>query len=161
MTSSTAHLLDTTKTHKATAAGQNAMGWAVGIASAATVGLLAVPLCSGLGAIAGVALPYLLILKANASTVSTMAATYVASQVWTANMAMVSGAIGAAVGAIGGVAATVSSFIDGKANGSQEVQYHGMPDTMPGKLSTWRQQTGKTLSQAADNVMDSVSSFGM
>jgi hypothetical protein len=32
---------------------------------------------------------------------------------------------------------------------------------MPAKLATWRQQTGKTLSSAADNVMDSISSFGM
>jgi hypothetical protein len=148
-------------THEATPGEQKAMGWAVGLAAAATVGALAIPLCAGLGAIAGVALPYLLILKANASTVTTMAATYLASQVWTSQMAMISGAVGAVVGTIGGVGATAVAFFDGKKNGAQEVEFHGMPDAMSGKLAAWRSQTGKTLVSAADNVMDSVSSFGM
>jgi hypothetical protein len=141
------------KDSSAHAQSNTAMKWAVGLAVATTVAAVAAPVLGMIGGAAGLILPYILIAKANMSMVGTVAATYVAAQLWTAGPALIAGAAGALLGAVGGGSLAISSARDAMSDVDAE------PPKMEGfanKLAYWRERTKEGIVNAPGNAIGAV-----
>lgn len=135
---------------------RQAMGWAVGLATAATVGAVAIPLCAAMGGVALATLPVMLIASAKTTVLTKVAIAALASQLWTAPVVAGAAMIGGGVGALMGSAIGVIGGIDGHRAGAHEVQYRGMPADISGKLKMWREQTGEAAAKVGKDIASSM-----